>query len=720
MAKKKKIVKKVARKIPAKRIKKDADQFELDMDDSEDAPSDDEVDAESKVPPDEDNTEEAESEESDTSAEPPKKDDGVIHVDDMYKEWFVEYASYVILERAVPHVLDGLKPVQRRILHSLKELDDGRFNKVANVVGNTMKYHPHGDSAIGDAIVQLGQKNLLIETQGNWGNILTGDRAAASRYIEARLSKFALDVAFNAKTTHWSLSYDGRNKEPITLPMKFPLLLAQGAEGIAVGLACKILPHNFIELIEACIAILRKETTQILPDFPTGGIMDASDYNSGLRGGKVRVRALIERTSNKRLLRILEIPFGTTTGALMDNIVAANDKGKIKIAKIEDITAASVEILIHLPAGADPDTTIDALYAFTDCEVSISPNSCVIEDNKPKFLPVDEILKRSALHTKDLLEWELNIRLGELEDKWHFSSLEKIFIENRIYRRIEESTTWESVMEEIWTGLKPFLKLLRRIVTDDDVVRLTEIKIKRISKYDSFKADEYIKGLEDEIEEVKKNLGQLTRYTIRYYKDILKKHGKGRERKTVISAFDRVDAKKVAVANEILYLNAKDGFIGWGLKRDTNAKEIAKCSRIDEIIIFGTDGTMMVSLVSEKAFVGKNPQYVELFSREEPLYCSMIYRDGKSGRSMAKRFEVKGVTRDKQYDLTKGTAGSRVLFFHISKSPDDAPKVVIHHKPAPRLRVLEVEIDFAQIDIKGRSAQGNIATKLAVAKILRA
>jgi topoisomerase-4 subunit A len=655
-----------------------------------------------------------------SASEEEEPDDGVIHIDDMYKTWFVDYASYVILERAVPHIDDGLKPVQRRILHSLKELDDGRFNKVANVVGNTMKYHPHGDSAIGEAIVQLGQKDLLIETQGNWGNILTGDRAAASRYIEARLSKFALDVAFNAKTTDWALSYDGRNKEPVTLPMKFPLLLAQGAEGIAVGLACKILPHNFIELIEACIAILRKEKTQILPDFPTGGIMDASDYNSGLRGGKVRVRARIERTSNKKILRIIEIPFGTTTGALMDNIVATNEKGKIKIAKIEDITAAEVEILIHLPAGADPDLTIESLYAFTDCEVSISPNSCIIQDNKPKFLPVDEILKHSAFHTKDLLEWELKIRLGELEDKWHFSSLEKIFIENRIYRRIEESTTWESVMEEIWTGLKPFLKLLRRIVTDDDVVRLTEIKIKRISKFDAFKADEYIQGLEDQIAEVTKDLGQLTRYAIRYYKDILKRYGTGRERKTEISSFDRVDAKKVAVANEILYLNAKDGFIGWGLKKDANARELCKCSRIDEVIIFGNDGTMQVTKISEKAFVGKNPEYVALFDKEEPVYCCMIYRDGRVGKAMAKHFEVKGVTRDKVYHLTKGTPGSRVLFFSHSKSPDDALKVKVHLKPVPRLRSLEIDFDFADLGLKGRGVLGNMVTKHSVAKIIRA
>ena len=454
---------------------------------------------------------------------------GVIHIDDMYSSWFIDYASYVILERAVPSLNDGLKPVQRRILHSLKEKDDGRYNKVANIVGHTMQYHPHGDASIADALVTLGQKNLLIDTQGNWGNILTGDKAAATRYIEARLSKFALAVAFNTKTTNWASSYDGRNQEPVNLPLKFPLLLAQGAEGIAVGLACKILPHNFNELIDGCIDVLRKKRTNLLPDFPTGGIMDASEYNGGLRGGKVRVRARIEKTKNKRLLKISEIPFGTTAGGLMDNIVSANEKGKIKISKIEDITAENVEINIHLPVGLDPDTAIEALFAFTDCEVTISPNSCVIENDKPHFYTVDDLLKKSSLRTRDLLKWELEIKLGELEDKWHHSSLERIFIENRIYRRIEECTTWESVIQEIWKGLKPFLKKLKRKVTDDDVARLTEIKIKRISKYDSFKADELIKGIEDQIKEVKKNISQITRYTIRYFKELKEKFGKGRE-----------------------------------------------------------------------------------------------------------------------------------------------------------------------------------------------
>lgn len=643
-------------------------------------------------------------------------DSGVVHIDDMYGDWFIDYASYVILERAVPDLRDGLKPVQRRILHALKEKDDGRYNKVANIVGHTMQYHPHGDASIADAMVGLGQKDLLIDTQGNWGNIFTGDRAAATRYIEARLSKFAAEVAFNAKTTEWAASYDGRNKEPVALPMKFPLLLAQGAEGIAVGLACKILPHNFIELIDACIDALRKKKTNILPDFPTGGIMDASDYNGGLRGGKVRVRARIEKTKNKRLLKIVEIPFGTTTGNLMDNIVAANEKGKIKISKIEDVTAGSVEILVHLPVGMDPDSAIEALYAFTDCEMSISPNSCVIENRKPQFLDVNEILKRSALHTKDLLKWELEIRLGELEDKWHFSSLEKIFIENRIYRRIEECTTWESVIEEIWIGLKPHLKKLRRKVTDEDVVRLTEIKIKRISKYDSFKADEIIKGVEDAIDETKANLAQLTRYAIRYYKDLKKKYGKGRERKTEISSFEKIAARDVAIATEMLYRDDKNGFVGYGLKRD--GKPVDKCSRMDEYIVFGKDGTMQVSKVAEKTFVGKNPEHVALFRRDEVIHYCMIYRDGRDGPILVKRFTVQGVTRDKLYDLTKGTKGTRVLWFSAHESEDDTPTVTVKLKPAPRLRIKEMEVNFADIAVKGRASKGNIVTKHKAEKVV--
>jgi len=646
-----------------------------------------------------------------------KSDGGVVHIDDMYSSWFIDYASYVILERAVPALYDGLKPVQRRILHSLKEKDDGRYNKVANVVGHTMQYHPHGDASIADALVSMGQKDLLIDTQGNWGNILTGDKAAATRYIEARLSKFALAVAFNAKTTNWASSYDGRNQEPVNLPLKFPLLLAHGAEGIAVGLACKILPHNFIELIDGCIDVLRKKRTKLLPDFPTGGIMDASEYNGGLRGGKVRVRARIEKTKNKRLLKITEIPFGTTAGGLMDNIVSANEKGKIKISKIEDITAEKVEINVHLPLGLDPDTAIEALFAFTDCEVSISPNSCVIENDKPQFFTVDDLLKKSSIRTRDLLKWELEIKLGELQDKWHHNSLERIFIENRIYRRIEECTTWESVIEEIWKGLKPFLKKLKRKVTEEDVVRLTEIKIKRISKYDSFKADEIIRGIEDQIKEVKKNISQITRYTIRYYKDLKEKFGKGRERKTEISTFGKVIAKNVAVATETIYLNSKTGFAGWGQK--SNGVSVDRCSRMDDLIVFGREGTMQVSKVAEKTYVGKNPAHVAIFRKDEPKYYCMIYRDGRDGATLVKRFTVQGVTREKMYDLTKGTNGTRVLFFSVHDSEKETPTVNVVLKPMPRLRVKEIEVDFADVSVKGRASKGNIITKNKVEKVVR-
>ncbi|MBN77942.1 MAG: DNA topoisomerase [Verrucomicrobiaceae bacterium] len=642
---------------------------------------------------------------------------GVIHIDDMYSSWFIDYASYVILERAVPSLNDGLKPVQRRILHSLKEKDDGRYNKVANVVGHTMQYHPHGDASIADALVAMGQKDLLIDTQGNWGNILTGDKAAATRYIEARLSKFALAVAFNSKTTNWAASYDGRNQEPVNLPFKFPLLLAHGAEGIAVGLACKILPHNFNELIDGCIDVLRKKRTKLMPDFPTGGIMDASEYNGGLRGGKVRVRARIEKTKNKRLLKITEIPFGTTAGGLMDNIVSANEKGKIKISKIEDITAEKVEINVHLPVGLDPDTAIEALFAFTDCEVTISPNSCVIEEDKPRFYTVDDLLKKSSLRTRDLLKWELEIKLGELEDKWHHSSLERIFIENKIYRRIEECTTWELVIEEIWKGLKPYLKKLRRKVVEEDVVKLTEIKIKRISKYDSFKADELIKGIEDKIKEVKRDISQITRYTIRYYKELKEKFGKGRERKTEVSSFSKVIAKNVAVATETIYLNSKTGFAGWGLK--SSGVSVDRCSRMDDLIVFGREGTMQVSKVAEKTYVGKNPAHVAIFKKDEPKYYCMIYRDGRDGATLVKRFTVQGVTREKMYDLTKGNNGTRVLFFSAHESDKETPVVNVVLKPAPRLRVKEFEVNFADVSIKGRASKGNILTKNKVDKVVR-
>jgi topoisomerase-4 subunit A len=636
----------------------------------------------------------------------------------MYSDYFLDYASYVILERAVPHLNDGLKPVQRRILHSMKELDDGRYNKVANVVGNTMKYHPHGDTSIGDAMVQLGQKELLIDTQGNWGNTLTGDGAAAPRYIEARLTKFALDITFNPKTTEWTPSYDGRNKEPVTFPVKFPLLLAQGVEGIAVGLACKMLPHNFIELIDASIAVLRKEPFVLIPDFPTGGIMDASDYRDGLRGGRLRVRARIS-TERKGILRITEIPFGTTTGALMDSIVAAADKGKIKIAKIEDNTAAHVDILVHLPSGVDAENLRDALYAFTDCELSISSNACVIADDKPQFLGVSEILRRNTEQTRELLRMELEIRLAELAEKWHFSSLEKIFIEKRIYRDIEEQTTWEGVIGAIDKGLKPYKKLLKREVTEEDIVRLTEIKIKRISKFDSFKADEEIKALEDDITETEKNLKQLTKYTIRWFEDLKKKYGKGRERKTEISSFDRVDRSQVILATETLYLDEKNGFAGYGLKKET---PIEKCSTLDDVIIFGQDSKMRIVKVAEKLFVGPRPMRVAIFRKDEDLIYSMIYRDGKEGAILAKRFRVGGITRDKEYELTKGTPGSRIYYFAVHKTEAESSEqlLIVHIKPALRLRNVSRPFNFGEVPIKGRSSGGNIVTKLPIDRIVRA
>jgi topoisomerase-4 subunit A len=636
----------------------------------------------------------------------------------MYSDYFLDYASYVILERAVPHLNDGLKPVQRRILHSTKELDDGRYNKVANIVGNTMKYHPHGDASIGDAMVQLGQKDLLIDTQGNWGNILTGDSAAASRYIEARLTKFALEVVFNPKTTDWTPSYDGRNKEPITLPVKFPLLLAQGVEGIAVGLACKVLPHNFIELIDASIAILRNESFTLVPDFPTGGIMDASEYRDGLRGGRLRVRARIS-TEKKGLLRITEIPFGTTTGNLMESIVAAADKGKIKIQRIEDNTAEHVDILVHLPAGADAETTRDALYAFTDCELSISPNACVIADGKPQFLGVSEILRRNTQQTKDLLGMELQIKLNELAEKWHFSSLEKIFIENRIYRDIEECETWEAVLQAIDKGLTPFKKLLKREVTQDDIVRLTEIKIKRISKFDSFKADEEIRGLEKEIDQTEKSLKQLNKFTIKWFEDLKKKYAEGRERRTEIAAFDRVDRTQVVAATETLYVDWKNGFAGYGLKKD---EAVEKCSTIDDIIAFTQDGKMKVMKIAEKVFIGQKPIHVTIFRKDEPLIYSIIYRDGKEGAVYAKRFQVGGVTRDKEYDLTKGKPGTRILYFAVHKTDAEsaAQMLLVHLKPQLRLRNVSRPFHFAEVAVKGRASGGNVVTKHAVERIVRA
>ncbi len=637
---------------------------------------------------------------------------------DMYSDYFLDYASYVILERAVPHVNDGLKPVQRRILHSLDEMDDGRYNKVANVVGNTMKYHPHGDASIGDAMVWLGQRELLIDTQGNWGNVLTGDRAAAPRYIEARLTTFAKDISFNPKTTDWTSSYDGRNKEPVALPMKFPLLLTQGVEGIAVGLACKILPHNFIEVIDACISILRKQPFELLPDFPTGGMMDASNYNDGVRGGKVRVRAKVN-VESKKLLRITEVPFGVTTGSLMDNIVNANEKGKIKISRIEDNTAALTDILVHLPAGSDPEMVREALYGFTDCEVSISPNSCVIIEGKPSFMGVSEILKHNAFLAKDLIQMELEIKLGELRDKWHFSSLEKIFIENRIYRDIEECETWEAVIKAIDKGLKPHIKHLIREVTEEDIVRLTEIKIKRISKFDSFKADDLISGLEADIEEVEKNLKNLTRFTIRYFENLKKKYGKGRERKTEIAEFGKVNRTQVVVANEMLYLDSKNGFAGWGLKKED---PVEKCSQLDDVVVFTNDGQLKVMKVAEKLFVGKRPQHLAIFRKDEEKVYSMIYRDGKDGALFAKRFKIGGVTRDKEYELTKGTKGTRIMYFAVHDSEEESNNnlLVVHLKPALRLRNLARPFQFGDIAIKGRAAKGNTVTKHSVDRVVKA
>ncbi|MDF2374943.1 MAG: DNA gyrase/topoisomerase IV subunit A [Verrucomicrobiales bacterium] len=634
----------------------------------------------------------------------------------MYSDWFLDYASYVILERAVPHINDGLKPVQRRILHSLKEKDDGRFNKVANIIGHTMQYHPHGDQSIGDALVNMGQKEVVVDTQGNWGNILTGDSAAAPRYIETRLSKFANEVLFNHKTTTWAASYDGRNKEPVTLPAKFPLVLVHGAEGIAVGLACKILPHNFNELIDACIAVLRKEEFTLYPDFLQGGIADMSDYNDGLRGGRIRVRARIERAKARHLI-IREVPFGTTATSLTDSILKANEQGKVRVSKIEDCTAEFVEIHVFLPGGVDTDQTLQALYAFTDCEVSISPNSCVIQDDKPRFLGVSEILRHSAKQTRELLKQELEIKLGELEEKWHFSSLEKIFIEKRIYRRIEECETWEAVIAEIWEGLRPYLGMFLREVTEDDIVRLTEIRIKRISKFDSFKADEIIRGLEDQIKETKRNLKRLTQFTIKWYESIKERYGKGRERKTEIASFDRVEARQVVVANDTLYVNRKEGMAGYSMKRD---EAVEKCSRLDDIIAFSRDGTMRVVKIADKVFIGKDNLLVHVFNKEAPKVYNMIYRDGRGGRTMVKRFQVSGVTREKLYDLTGGKAGTRVLWLSEHDTEEDANIIVrVHLKSDLGLRKLQIDYRFADIGVKGRGVRGNILTKNPVDRVSR-
>jgi len=631
--------------------------------------------------------------------------DNVIQVSGMYREWFLDYASYVILERAVPHLNDGLKPVQRRILHSMKEMDDGRYHKVANIIGNTMKYHPHGDASIGDALVQLGQKDLLIDCQGNWGNIYTGDRAAAPRYIEARLTKFALEVLFNPKTTEWQLSYDGRNKEPVTLPVKFPLLLAQGVEGIAVGMACKILPHNFIELIDASIAYLRGRSFKLLPDFPTAGMADFSNYNDGLRGGRVKVRARIEKV-DKNHLRIIEIPFGKTTSSLIDSIIKAVNKGKIKIKKIEDNTAENVEINIHLASGVSPDKTIDALYAFTDCEVSISPNASVIFEDKPHFLGVKEMLKIATDNTVKLLKKELEIKLNELNEQWHFASLEKIFIEKKIYVKLH-GLGYDEAIDLTHELLQPHIKHLVREITDDDVKRLLEIKMRRITKHDADQADEKIAKLEADIEQTKFHLDNLIDYAVDYYKSLKKKYGEGRERKTEIRTFDTIDAAKVAVSNMKLQANYKEGFIGYGVKRG-EGEFVTDCSDIDDIIVFKKDGTMKVVRIADKVFVGKDIIYAGVWKKGDTrTVYNMIYRDGKSGPYRVKRFNVTSITRDKDYDLTKGTKGSQVVYFTANPN-GEAEVVTVVHRPRPNLRKLKFDFDFFELDIKSRGA-GEIA-----------
>ena len=640
-------------------------------------------------------------------------DDSLIRVSGMYKDWFLDYASYVILERAVPSIEDGFKPVQRRILHSMKDLDDGRFNKVANIVGHTMQYHPHGDASISDAMVQIGQKDLLIETQGNWGNILTGDRAAASRYIEARLSKFANEVSFSPKITKWQLSYDGRRKEPVNLPVKFPLLLAQGGEGIAVGLSTKILPHNFVELIDASIKCLKNKKFVLYPDFPTSGIMDVTNYSDGLRGGRIKVRAKVSQL-NKNTLVITQIPFSTTTSSLIESILKANDKGKIKIKKIEDNTANEVEILVHLPNGVSPDKSIDGLYAFTSCETSISPLGCVIEDNRPLFIGVSEILKKSTERTKELLRLELEYKKSDFENQWHYASLERIFIENRIYRLIEDEETWEGVIKTIDEGLKPFTKHLKRNVTEDDIVRLTEIKIKRISKFDIEKAILKIQSIEEELDKIKFNLDNLTDFAISYFKKLKDVYGKNRKRKTEIRIFDDVDAKKVVVKNSKLYVNRIEGFIGTSIRRD---EFIQECSDIDDVIVFTEDGQMMVTRIDKKKFVAKNIIHASVFKRKDKrTVYNVIYRDGKKGTSYIKRFFVTGITRDKMYDLTRGTKDSKILYF-TSNPNGEAEIVNVILRQTGSIKKLKWELDFADLVIKGRASKGNIVSKYSINKI---
>ncbi|WP_318347608.1 DNA gyrase/topoisomerase IV subunit A [Aquipluma nitroreducens] len=644
-----------------------------------------------------------------------EKKDGIVYLSGMYQQWFLDYASYVILERAVPYVEDGFKPVQRRILHAMSIMDDGRFNKVANIIGQTMQYHPHGDASIGDALVQLGQKELLIDCQGNWGNLLTGDGAAAPRYIEARLSKFALDVVFNPKTTNWKLSYDGRNREPLALPVKFPLLLAQGVEGIAVGLACKILPHNFIELIDASIAYLRGEDFMLYPDFPTGGSGDFTRYNDGIRGSSIKVRAKIEKKDSKTLV-ITEVPFGRTTASLIESILKANDKGKIKIRKIDDNTSDKVEILIHLVPGMSSDKTIDALFAFTDCEVSISPNSCIIEHDKPKFIGVSEILKINSDQTVALLKLELEIRRGELEEAWHFSSLEKIFIEERIYKdkQFEDSANMDEAVDHIDMRLTPWKPKLKREVTREDILKLMEIRMARILKFNTDKANDHLLAIEAEIEEINNKIANIIPFTIEWFERLRTKYGKGRERRTEIRNFENIVASKVVIANEKLYVDRIEGFMGTSLKK---AEYICDCSDIDDVIVFRKDGTYIVSKVSEKAFIGKNVLHVAIFKKNDnrTIY-NVVYRDGKNGFVYMKRMAVTGVTRDKEYDLTQGTPGSRIMYF--SENPNGEAEVLrVTLKPKPRIKKLIFEVDFSELAIKGRASMGNILTKFEIHKI---
>ena len=631
----------------------------------------------------------------------------------MYKEWFLDYASYVILERAVPDLMDGLKPVQRRILHSMFDLEDGRYNKVANIVGHTMQYHPHGDASISDAMVQIGQKELLIDMQGNWGNIYTGDKAAASRYIEARLSKFALEVVFNPKTTNWQLSYDGRKKEPIHLPVKFPLLLAQGAEGIAVGLSTKILPHNFNELIDGSIKYLKGRSFKIFPDFQTGGSIDVKNYNDGNRGGRVKVRAKVEK-HDKNIIIIKEIPYGTTTASLIESIIKASEKGKLKIKKIEDNTSSEVEVLVYLPSGSSIQKSIDSLYAFTQCEVSISPLSCIISNNKPHFLGVRDILKISTDNTKELLKKELEIQLNELESQWHTISLERIFIENRIYRDIEEKTTWDEVISTIENGLEPFKNKLKREITLDDIKKLTEIPIRKISKFDLDKVKEKLTNIEANIEEVKNNLNHLVEYTIQYFTHLKKHYGKEKKRKTIIDEFDDLDKKKISIKNQKLYVNREEGFVGTSMRKD---ELVCECSDLDDIIIFTEDGIMKVIKVDSKVFVGKNIKHISLFNSDSKnkIY-NLIYRDGKNGTSFMKRFKVSGVIRDKEYDLTQGKDLSKVLYFSVN-NVDEADVVTVYLRKKASLRKDKFEQDFGDLIIKGRDSKGNIVTKDSIRKV---